>query len=881
PFIVHTGTPCDMDGNDLNGSQPLPHEKPKSPWHPFANRGHFSLADFVFRHNEMPGTQFDELMHIWAEVNGSEGGSGKPPPYANKKDLYDTIDAIDQGDVPWQSFTVQHDDVNSLTGDPSAPQWKLAEYDVWFRDPRMLLRNQLSNPDFKDGFDHAPRQVYGNNHERVFGDFMSGNWAWNQCNELSEDPECHGAMFVPVILGSDKTTVSVATGNSEYYPLYISNGNVHNNIRRAHVNAVSLVGFLVIPKSDREHQNDQEFRDFHRHLFHRSLEAILSSLRPAMTTPEVTLCPDGHYCRAIYGLGPYITDYPEQCLLSCIVQGWCPRCTASRKDLDEKNAGHLRTHEFTELLRGTYAWKVLWDNWGIVDDIMPFTASFPRANIHELLSPDLLHQVIKGSFKDHLVTWVEKYLAKTFRTSKAAATMAEIDRRVSAAPSFPGLRRFPEGQHFKQWTGNDSKALMKVFLPAITGLVPDQMVRAISAFMDFCYLARRSTLSEADLDALDDALARFHKERNIFIDSGVMPDRISLPRQHALMHYRTLIELYGAPNGLCSSITESKHIKAVKKPWRCSNCHLPLGQMLLINQRLDKLAAFKSHLAAHGFLNPASLEPADIDPGDFEDLNDEFDPEEARFRDDSNLEDVEPDTELTRVQASVELAQTRAMEYPRRLPEIAAFINFLNLPELVGRFLYDQRNPNASIQAADIVDVSVLPVIEGRVDVFNSAVATFRVPSDICGVNAMQRQHIHSCRSWYNGPARHDCVFAEKDPSLPRFQGLYVAQVILFFSITYRGQLYPCALVRWFAPIGNEPCKSTGMWMVEPELDDDSGERLVSVIHLDSIMHAAHLIGVYGSQDIPHHLKHTDSLVAFSAYYVNKFSDYHAYEIAY
>ncbi|KAG1889698.1 uncharacterized protein F5891DRAFT_1131776 [Suillus fuscotomentosus] len=819
-FVWHSvidGTPCDMDSNDLNGSQPLPHEKPKSPWHPFANRGHFSLADFVFRHNEMLGTQFDELMHIWAEVNGSEGGSGKPPPYANKKDLYDTIDVIDQSDVPWQSFTIQHGDANSLTGDPSAPQWKLAEYDVWFQDPCMLLCNQLSNPDFKDGFDHAPRQVYGNNHERVFGDFMSRNWAWNQCNELSEDPECHGAMFIPVILGSNKTTVSVATGNSEYYPLYISNGNVHNNIRHAHVNAVSLVG---------------------------SLEAILSSLWPAMTTPEVTLCPDGHYHRAIYGLRPYIADYPEQCLLSCIVQGWCLRCTASRKDLDEKNAGHLRTHEFTELLRGTYAWKVLWDNWGIIDDIMPFTASFPRANIHELLSPDLLHQVIKGSFKDHLVTWVEKYLAKTFRTSKAAATMAEIDRRVSAAPLFPGLRCFPEGRHFKQWTGNDSKALMKVFLPAITGLVPDQMVRAISAFMDFCYLACRSTLSKADLDALDDALAQFHKEHNIFIDSGVMPDGISLPRQHALMHYRTLIELYGAPNGLCSSIMESKHIKAIKKPWRRSNRHLPLGQMLLINQRLNKLAAFKSHLAAHGFLNPASLEPADIDP------------EEAHFRDDSNLEDVEPDTELTRYSA---------MEYPHRLPEIAAFINFLNLPELC--------NPNASIQAADIVD--------GRVDVFNSAVATFCAPSDICGVNAMQRQHIHSCRSWYNGPARHDCIFAEKDPSLPGFQGLYVAQVILFFSITYRGQLYPCALVRWFAPIGNEPCKSTGMWMVEPELDDDSGEWLVSIIHLDSIMRAAHLIGVYGSQDIPHHLKHTDSLVAFSAYYVNKISDYHTYEIAY
>jgi len=48
---------------------------------------------------------------------------------------------------------------------------------------------------------------------------------------IAEDPDTHGAMFVPVVLGSDKTTVSVGTGHTEYYPLYISLGNVHNNVR--------------------------------------------------------------------------------------------------------------------------------------------------------------------------------------------------------------------------------------------------------------------------------------------------------------------------------------------------------------------------------------------------------------------------------------------------------------------------------------------------------------------------------------------------------------------------------------------------------------------------------------------------------------------------
>lgn len=55
----------------------------------------------------------------------------------------------------------------------------------------------------------------------------------------------------------------------------------------------------------------------------------MEPLKPGMTTPEVTRCPDGHFRRVIYGLGPYIADYPEQCLLACIVQNWCPRYVKS------------------------------------------------------------------------------------------------------------------------------------------------------------------------------------------------------------------------------------------------------------------------------------------------------------------------------------------------------------------------------------------------------------------------------------------------------------------------------------------------------------------------------------------------------------------------
>ena len=59
--------------------------------------------------------------------------------------------------------------------------------------------------------------------------------------------------------------------------------------------------------------------------FFMSLNQILQALQPYMEKPEVVRYGDGHYRQTIYGLGPYIADYPEQVLLACIVQGWCPR----------------------------------------------------------------------------------------------------------------------------------------------------------------------------------------------------------------------------------------------------------------------------------------------------------------------------------------------------------------------------------------------------------------------------------------------------------------------------------------------------------------------------------------------------------------------------
>jgi hypothetical protein len=147
---------------------------------------------------------------------------------------------------------------------------------------------------------------------------------------------------------------------------------------------------------------------------------------------------------------------------------------------------------------------------------------------------------------------------------------------------------------------------VQVYLPAIEGHVPDDMVQAMHAFLEFCYIARHNVHDTNSLTALDDALQRFHHHREIFRTSGVHND-FNLPRQHSLNHYVKLIRAFGAPNGLCSSVTESKHIKAVKEPWRRSNRFEALSQMLLTNQCLDKLAASRVDFTDRGMLEGTCL----------------------------------------------------------------------------------------------------------------------------------------------------------------------------------------------------------------------------------------------------------------------------------
>jgi hypothetical protein len=70
------------------------------------------------------------------------------------------------------------------------------------------------------------------------------------------------------------------------------------------------------------------------------------------------------------------------------------------------------------------------------------------------------------------------------------------------------------------------------------------------------------------------------------------------------------------------------------------------------------------------------------------------------------------------------------------------------------------------------------------------------------------------------------------------------------------------------------------MWVVNPDSLED-GEPYASVIHLDTILRAAHLLPVFKEGFVSRTLTFSDTLDEFRAFYVNKYVDHHAFEIAF
>lgn len=131
----------------------------------------------------MSGENIDKLLKL---------DFGGQVPFSNHRELYAAIDSVPVGGVPWQSISIKYNGVPSHGDDSDEPQpkWMSNTYEVFYRDPRLVVHEMLANPDFKDNIDFAPYHVFNEDGDRVYQHLMSGDWAWEQAVSSLTSPNC-------------------------------------------------------------------------------------------------------------------------------------------------------------------------------------------------------------------------------------------------------------------------------------------------------------------------------------------------------------------------------------------------------------------------------------------------------------------------------------------------------------------------------------------------------------------------------------------------------------------------------------------------------------------------------------------------------------------
>jgi len=76
--------------------------------------------------------------------------------------------------------------------------------------------------------------------------------------------------------------------------------------------------------------------------------------------------------------------------------------------------------------------------------------------------------------------------------------------------------------------------------------------------------------TDETLETLEDALARFHQVKDIFIDLGIW-ESFNIPKLHFVQHYVMLIRLYGTTDNFDTAYTKQLHIDFAKDAYDATN----------------------------------------------------------------------------------------------------------------------------------------------------------------------------------------------------------------------------------------------------------------------------------------------------------------------
>ncbi|KZT29567.1 hypothetical protein NEOLEDRAFT_1175239 [Neolentinus lepideus HHB14362 ss-1] len=324
-----------------------------------------------------------------------------------------------------------------------------------------------------------------------------------------------GATIAPIILSSDKTKLSQFGGDKAAWPVYLTIGNIAKHIHRQ-PSARATVLIGYIPVSKLECFSEDRRSLAGYELFHKCMRSLLEPI---------------------------------------------------------KKAGKEGVRYFTNIEDERFEAQ------GLRPVSNPFWIGLPHVDIFSCFTPDILHQLHKGVFKDHLVKWCTD-IAKSL----------EVDARFIAMSGYPGLRHFRKGiSTISQWTGKEHREMERVFLAIIAGGVNEQIARAAQALLDFISYAQYKQHTSETLDLMQRAYEDFHEYKDEFIKLGVRA-HFNIPKIHSLLHYLGAIRALGTADGYNTESPERLHIDYAKRAYAASSKRDYTIQMMTWLQRQEAVS---------------------------------------------------------------------------------------------------------------------------------------------------------------------------------------------------------------------------------------------------------------------------------------------------
>jgi hypothetical protein len=406
---------------------------------------------------------------------------------------------------------------------------------------------------------------------------------------------------VPVLLGSDETTLSAHMGAQTAWPLYLSIGNIDSKARNsAEHDAWLLIAYLptVVWSDDKRAHTTLNFR-----LIHQCLKHVLHPLIAAGNNGIRMMDSIGSIRNTYPIVAAWFADYPEQCMLAIAAKNQSPITTAGHHDLDSDKPFPPRTREWI-LERVTAACSHASPNnviqyikaakrEGLIGVHEPFWEHLPWFQPEYVMCPDILHGLLKF-WHDHILKWTTHLVGKE-----------ELNQRLRLVPPVTGFKSFSKGiQGMTQWTGREDRELQRIIIPVVAhaSKITEGVMMCLRAFHDFLFLVQYRLHTPSTIKYLSDALADFHKTKQAFIDTGARRGKkgvishFRIPKVAAFHFYQKHIVMMGTSPQFSTEITESAHKTMAKEPYRASNHRDYIEQMCRFLDRRERIAFMRSFL---------------------------------------------------------------------------------------------------------------------------------------------------------------------------------------------------------------------------------------------------------------------------------------------